>query len=339
MSGFPILDLVIGMIFIYFLLSIISSSLVEIVLSSFKIRSQVLEEWLLTIFDKKMLQPDGSNTTLGRAIMDHCMTTALAKSGRATSFMDAKNFVSALLEKVSFNPADPDYIATNLEEIAKCIQNATALNGTPLLSTELKRTLLLYVNEARAAYQANGNNTVSELQLFREKLEGWFDSSMDRLQGTMKKRYVRPITLFVAVLITLSLNADSVALTKYLYSNPEARTKIVAQAYKVAQDTLMQKTIDSLEKFQAGKEPAMALRETQKQLKDGLATLQEAGIPLGWDHDSKEQELTRVAGWLATVLAIMLGAPFWFDLLNKIANLRGTGPRPASSTDKDGKSS
>lgn len=32
-----------------------------------------------------------------------------------------------------------------------------------------------------------------------------------------------------------------------------------------------------------------------------------------------------VVGWLITALAISLGAPFWFDILNKIMKLRGTG--------------
>jgi len=32
-----------------------------------------------------------------------------------------------------------------------------------------------------------------------------------------------------------------------------------------------------------------------------------------------------------------MGAPFWFDLLNKISNLRGTGTKPQSSSDDDDK--
>ncbi len=33
-------------------------------------------------------------------------------------------------------------------------------------------------------------------------------------------------------------------------------------------------------------------------------------------------------GWLVTILAISLGAPFWFDVLNKFMNLRNTGRAP-----------
>ena len=52
MSGFSVLDLVEGMIFIYFLLSIICSSAVEIILSANKIRARVLEMALRDIFKR-----------------------------------------------------------------------------------------------------------------------------------------------------------------------------------------------------------------------------------------------------------------------------------------------
>jgi hypothetical protein len=45
----------------------------------------------------------------------------------------------------------------------------------------------------------------------------------------------------------------------------------------------------------------------------------------------------KAIGWLITGLAVALGAPFWFDLLNKLVNLRGSGPRPALATQADSK--
>src|SRR5262249_4522387 len=35
----------------------------------------------------------------------------------------------------------------------------------------------------------------------------------------------------------------------------------------------------------------------------------------------------KLLGLLATALAVSLGAPFWFDLLNKLVSLRGAGKR------------
>lgn len=38
-------------------------------------------------------------------------------------------------------------------------------------------------------------------------------------------------------------------------------------------------------------------------------------------------------GWALSAIAISMGAPFWFDLLGKVINVRNTGPKPASSSD------
>jgi hypothetical protein len=45
--------------------------------------------------------------------------------------------------------------------------------------------------------------------------------------------------------------------------------------------------------------------------------------------------MTKLAGIFITALAAMQGAPFWFDLLKRLVNLRGTGANPA---EKEGKS-
>jgi len=36
----------------------------------------------------------------------------------------------------------------------------------------------------------------------------------------------------------------------------------------------------------------------------------------------------KILGWLITALAISFGAPFWFDLLNRLVDLRGSGKKP-----------
>lgn len=88
------------------------------------------------------------------------------------------------------------------------------------------------------------------------------------------------------------------------------------------------------------------LNESTKQLKADIDSLHALDIPVGWKGTNVKDLTTfwdylnfkHIAGWLATILAICMGAPFWFDLLNKIANLRGTGPKPSSSSNADTKS-
>jgi hypothetical protein len=39
----------------------------------------------------------------------------------------------------------------------------------------------------------------------------------------------------------------------------------------------------------------------------------------------------QIFGFVITALAISMGAPFWFDLLKKMMQLRGDGAKPASN--------
>jgi len=42
-------------------------------------------------------------------------------------------------------------------------------------------------------------------------------------------------------------------------------------------------------------------------------------------------------GWLLTALALSLGAPFWFDLFNKLVNMRHGMGKPEVKAEKDSK--
>ncbi len=39
----------------------------------------------------------------------------------------------------------------------------------------------------------------------------------------------------------------------------------------------------------------------------------------------------KLLGWLLTALAVTLRAPFWFDAMKRLVNLRSTGPRPGKA--------
>lgn len=45
--------------------------------------------------------------------------------------------------------------------------------------------------------------------------------------------------------------------------------------------------------------------------------------------------LKLLIGWIVSGLAISMGAPFWFDLLGKIMNVRNSGSKPPSPETKE----
>lgn len=354
MSSFPILDLVVGIIFIYFLLSIICSSAVELWFSIRNTRGRLLAQWLIRIFDTQALDSNGipkikngKPVSVGQAIMDHCMVTALSKDGKSGSYMDAQNFVSALLDKITISPVKTGLNLVqlppkNLDEYILAIEQSEVISG------ELKRTILSFANAAKISgnilkqipttsnIAIDISTTVkSEFDIFREKLENWYDTNQNRLTGTLKRKKVLPSTIIIATVITVGLNANSIAISQYFYDHKQVAKEFADKSLSTLESYKVR--VEEIRKLAPQSANATTSLDTNllKQVKNDIANLKSnipPALPLGWT-DKTVFDWKTILGWLATILAISLGAPFWFDILNKIANLRGTGPKPVVADD------
>lgn len=354
MSGFPIVDLILGMIFIFFLLSIICSSATELWFSIMSTRAKLLAQWLQKIFNSPALDSKGKDAgvTVGQAIMDHCVTTALSDKGKSTSYINASNFVSALLDKITLLPSaqDSDSVQKppiNLKEYIIAIENTQVLSG------ELKRTFLSLAYEANQAVDAI--NTIpagaaitadinagikSGVEHFRERLENWYNTNAERLSGTMKRKKALPATIIFSIIITIGVNADTLDISRYLYNHQNVAEQLSAQAVNVYKDYN-----DRVDKIKTGDTTTTnnattttALDNDLKQLNNDISNLNAmvpAGLPVGWHMGNQKLGafvVSHLIGWLVTIFAMCLGAPFWFEFLNKFANLRGAGPKPSTAT-------
>ena len=59
-------------------------------------------------------------------------------------------------------------------------------------------------------------------------------------------------------------------------------------------------------------------------------------LPIGWTSFPPRFDqhfLLQCAGWLITAATALFGAPFWFDLLQRTVQMRGTGATPAERRD------
>jgi hypothetical protein len=325
-----------------------------------KTRARLLEQWLKRIFDSPALNSYGlplvdhnnEPITVGKAIMDHCMVTALSGKGRSTSYISSENFFSALMDKITLVPASGVNATvqtppTDLDGYIRAIENSTAISG------ELKRTILMFANEAKQAAVALkslpagtnitnniGSGIKSELDQFRSRVERWYDTNADRLSGTLKRTKAVPSTIILATIITIGLNADSISIGKYLYDHKEETRQFADKAMSSLQN------FDArIQEIKRGNDTATArnsatieeLDNNLDQVKKDITTIKASvprGLPIGWKTSTNDW-LTRIAGWIVTILAICIGAPFWFDMLNKLTNLRSTGPKPRSAEDDD----
>jgi hypothetical protein len=157
------------------------------------------------------------------------------------------------------------------------------------------------VKTALLALVQNARNDIGQAQ---KNIESWFNDTMDRASGWYKRRTEVSIVI-IATLLTVGVNADSLNIVRTLWENPTQRELLVKQA-----DTTS-----------GGKASTNDL--------PGLA------VVLGWRADMAHPDalgwLQRLFGWSLTIVAVSLGAPFWFGVLNKIVNIRNAGKKPETS--------
>ena len=82
----------------------------------------------------------------------------------------------------------------------------------------VKHRLMVLIDDARG-----------DVDEFRNRLEAWFDDTMARVSGWYK-RQTQLILAGLAVLVTITLNANTLTIGDQLWRNPTVRAAVVAAA-------------------------------------------------------------------------------------------------------------
>ncbi|QNI33322.1 hypothetical protein H7849_05005 [Alloacidobacterium dinghuense] len=164
-------------------------------------------------------------------------------------------------------------------------------------------------------------------------IEQWYDGTMDRVNG-LYKRHTQTWLLALGMILAVAFNANLFRITQRLWTSKDARDAVTATAQMYSCKDGQPCGLPDYE---------TARSEIQRRLGDEL--------PLGYDWryvqsywrsgaDPENAGLRAIAGhwifnlvgWILTAIAVSLGAPFWFDLLNKLVNLRLAGQKPDKAT-------
>jgi hypothetical protein len=156
--------------------------------------------------------------------------------------------------------------------------------------------------------------SVSGPAVVQAQVERWFDSAMERLSGAYK-RHTQAWTFAIGAILVVVMNANAIGVARALWREPVVRQA----ATKAAGEELAQ----------CSAAPDKSVTCSDFKSIDALA-----GLPLGWGHRPTSFVEWAIAafGWLLSALAVSLGAPFWFDVLKKVApgvRLSGGTPSPA----------
>ena len=148
---------------------------------------------------------------------------------------------------------------------------------------------------------------------------------MVRVAGWYKRKSA-PILFVLALIVTVLFNVDSLRVASELANDKTLRDSVVAQAQQIAKKPLPDSPSSS-----SSTKPIEEFKASASQMQDAVGSLSALKLPIGWTEPtqcSKRFWFNRVCGWLLTTFAVSLGAPFWFDLLNRFMNIRNAGRAP-----------
>ncbi|MEL6930856.1 MAG: hypothetical protein AAFO95_19830, partial [Cyanobacteria bacterium J06600_6] len=171
------------------------------------------------------------------------------------------------------------------------------------------------------------------LSQFKQEIENWFINSQDRTSGTYKRNSKIGL-FFIGLLAALLANANSFHIVENLHDE-SVREAVVTHAVATANECEAKKVEEKQAKEGENRTDLDICIETKVN-----AALKSNKLPIGWfesSDQSKNKWLKALKvifydflGLVITSLAIMMGAPFWFDLLKKFVNVRNAGPKPPS---------
>ena len=310
-SGNAALEVLIGLFFLYFLLSIVCSSINEGIAAVTRLRARYLERGLRKLLGDGNLEAFFANPRV-RALIKPPGRFVFRRS-RKPSYITSRVFALTVLD--TFAPPDSAEESHDLVGRAAKVVGGTEDEEGAHVPTSIVRTMLLdALNEQRA-----------DIDRFRTSLEHAYDEVMDRVSGWYKRR-VQLILFVLAVALVAAMNADSFAIGQRLWKDPATRSAVVSQANQVVQAGSAECAKTDAETTRAGAAAAC------------VEQVKEFGLPLGWSHATAPHDfwtgLGKILGLLVTGFAVSLGAPFWFDLLNKVSNLRGAGPAAPGAEQK-----
>ena len=317
MFGSAILETLTGMVFIYAVMSLVIMTVNEQVASYFKWRANDLRRGITSMLDDKALTAE---------IYRHPLIYGLWKTkkdwiGKAVQVRSPGEESKCSMER------PPSYIPSN--QLAKAVldiikkraaesqEGELSANCTEGLDDNLLRfkekIAEMEDSQIRDVLEALCADSCKSIDDMEQKLSAWFDSGMERVSGWYRRK-VQWLSIGVASVIVIGFNVDCLEMATKLYKDAGLRATLTVHA-------------------QSG-----ALAHSSQQILDSMGALPVGWATAPWDILGEMSWIpviiwivSKVLGFVISVAAVTLGAPFWFDLLGRLMNVRLAGAKPAKA--------
>ena len=349
-----IIEVGLGLVLVYFVLSIVITQLNNLIVNSLNLRAENLHAWFL----RNVADDVRNDLMVGLGVMKRD-DEAQHKPNIIRRF---SNWLGRKLVGILVPGADQHHDSTNVSNITPsvftdallgiCAQRcafAPADQADAAKLHDLTSFVTTAVTDSSLAAVLAGARTYDDA---RSKVTAWFDNAMNHLTAIFKLR-VQLIGFTAGLFICIALNVDTLYLARTLWNDPTMRQTVAEAASRTLNNPSAQGAeapARSVEDLTNELQPLLDLRlpigweitpvvvcsveelaaqtctptaeavaETSQGSPRNLANFLPANNPTGgWLNFV----LYKLAGWILTTFAIMQGSDFWFNLLGRLTAAR-----------------
>lgn len=168
-----------------------------------------------------------------------------------------------------------------------------------LFADAVKRIEGMQDGQLKQTFTAIIQNVDHKYESLLHGVDTLFDASMQRVSGWYK-RWSAVVVFTVGAVLVAAFNVDTLSIVRELAQNQAKAQALADMAQQLSNFTAFAQLLNSL--------PLVSFSWT-------------SAPEFGW--------WLKIAGLLLTLFAVMLGAPFWFNLLQRLVPVRLTGDKPA----------
>lgn len=371
------LDVAIGLIFIYLLVSLFVTAVQEFISSKLDKRSEYLIKRISCLLSDGKAGWSPELTKVWNNPLIKVLKTDNVSEDADTPHKQLKKNAPSYIPGPAFAMALVDTLRPG--GVANCTMTDLKTAVESMDNKELQTVLLPMLTGAG-----------DKLEVFQKSVGDWFDQAMDRTSGVYK-RWAQRITFWLGFAAALLFNINTFGVIDTLWRDPVARAAVVAQAQEAelpppakvvapAPETPAEGESGDAAGEAAPESPAAEAAEasdsapvlaaaTEVRRRSATDSIRDLPLPVGWtwenfcqlghyphsgEPDKPQlrtgkgakgydfkcsgkprglafmiwQILLTITGLAVTGLAVSLGAPFWFGMLQTITNIRSTGKKP-----------
>ena len=297
MSISQALEVVIGLIFIYYVLGSIVSLITQWINEFLETRGKALERYLVKIVGDKKIE-DLVKLPQLQSLRPIRYKNIFSVFASVTEPKRIEKIPVATLVDAYFDLAGlTANKELNLAQLAELVDK--------LPDSEGKQAFIKWINQG-----------VTNIDDLRKRTTAYFTGLMEQAAATFTSN-ARSFVIMLSIAVTVLFGTDSIQLAKTLWTTAELRALTVAKAEMVVQEEGTDATVDDLIKELGDVTIKIGWWQTEHPAAGADAMTWVSFV------------LLKIVGLSLTVVAVSQGSSFWYDLLKKI-----TSPTTSTSSSK-----